>query len=62
MPKANPPPAFWTTGRVILFSSFTGALTYLYGVYDNGSFNAFKSGTSKPVYASQKEMEKVYPQ
>ncbi|KAF4546075.1 FAD-binding protein [Lasiodiplodia theobromae] len=59
VPKANPPPAFWTTCRVILFSSFTGALTYLYGVYDNGSFNAFKSGTSKPVYASQKEMEKA---
>ncbi|KAL1621865.1 D-lactate ferricytochrome c oxidoreductase [Diplodia seriata] len=52
-------PAFWTTGRVLLFSSFTGALTYLYGVYDTSALNAFKSGTSKPVYANQKQMEKA---
>lgn len=56
--KASPP-AFWTTGRVILFSTFTGALTYLYGVYDTSALHAFKSGTSKPVYATHTQMEKV---
>ncbi|GME50040.1 D-lactate dehydrogenase [Neofusicoccum parvum] len=56
--KASPP-AFWTTGRVILFSTFTASLTYLYGVYDTGSLNAFKTGTTKPTYATHKQMEKA---
>ncbi|KAK7712169.1 D-lactate ferricytochrome c oxidoreductase [Botryosphaeria dothidea] len=56
--KASPP-AFWTTSRVVLFSTFTGALTYLYGVYDTSALHAFKSGTSKPVYATHTQMEKA---
>jgi D-lactate dehydrogenase (cytochrome) len=38
LPRQPPGPrSFWTTGRVLLFSTFTGTLTYLYGINDTSS-------------------------
>jgi len=65
-PVHQPPPSFWTTGRVLLFSAFTGSLTYLYGINDTSSF--FRSakesqiqpiGPASPVYATKPALEKA---
>lgn len=51
---------FWTTGRALLFASFTGSLTYLYGVEDTFGFMRGSSSTPfSPVYASKSELEKA---
>lgn len=55
------PAAFWTTQKVLLLSTFTGALTYAYGTWDATSSlkeNALESSPN-PQYASRAEMEKV---
>lgn len=52
---------FWTTGRVLLFTTFTGSLAYLFGIGDSSSFfkRNLAAGTkpSKPVYANKRELE-----
>lgn len=54
---------FWTTGRVLLLSAFTGSLTYLYGVNDTSSFLrksdevTVKKGL--PAFATRAELEKA---
>ncbi|KAJ9622737.1 D-lactate ferricytochrome c oxidoreductase [Taxawa tesnikishii (nom. ined.)] len=62
VPKTTFQKPFWTTGRVLLLSAFTGSLTYLYGINDTSS--SFRQGDAKteakkPVYASRKDMEKA---
>jgi D-lactate dehydrogenase (cytochrome) len=51
---------FWTPGRVLLLTTFTGSLTYLYGVNDG----RFSRGPKKPAfqipsYGTKNDMEKV---
>lgn len=52
---------FWTTSRVFLFASFTGSLTYLYGINDTSTFMRRASKApdvaSPPVYATKTELE-----
>ncbi|EMC97861.1 hypothetical protein BAUCODRAFT_31863 [Baudoinia panamericana UAMH 10762] len=51
---------FWTTGRVLLITAFTGTLTYLYGVSDFSSHTARNpKPLPKPSYASKLELEKA---
>lgn len=54
---------FWTTSRVLLFSAFTGSLTYLYGISDTSSlFRQNLLATQNPyvpVYAKKAELEKA---
>jgi len=54
---------FWTSGRVLLLTSFTGSLTYLYGVTDAGA-NLGKTWrrSSAPAYASKTELVKAIDQ
>ncbi|UPX13821.1 D-lactate dehydrogenase (cytochrome) [Ascochyta rabiei] len=51
--------AFWTSGRVLLFSAFTGTATYLYGVSDASSVQLPWLKSTGPQYASKHEMEKA---
>lgn len=63
--QARPPPNFWTTSRVLLFSAFTGSLTYLYGINDtSSSLHSTKTSTQSiappsPVYATKPVLEKA---
>jgi D-lactate dehydrogenase (cytochrome) len=51
---------FWTTGRVLLLSAFTGTATYLYGTNNDAPKLPFsKHQPYTPCYASKKELEKV---
>ncbi|KAM0717876.1 hypothetical protein Q7P37_006208 [Cladosporium fusiforme] len=53
---------FWTTGRVLLLSAFTGSLTYLYGVNDTSSFLSKPQTPSPPIqpaYATKPSLEKA---
>lgn len=62
-PVGITPKAFWTTGRVLLFTAFTGSLTYLYGIYDTSSFLrqqlAPLSKSSKPTFADKQSLERA---
>ncbi|KAH6620394.1 D-lactate dehydrogenase mitochondrial precursor [Boeremia exigua] len=51
--------AFWTTGRVLLFSAFTGTATYLYGINDASKLQLPWMKSIGPQYASKKVMEKA---
>jgi hypothetical protein len=52
---------FWTTSRVLLLTTFTGSLTYLYGIND-GRFSPGSKRIITPVpsYGTKGDMEKVY--
>ncbi|KAK3710229.1 D-lactate ferricytochrome c oxidoreductase [Vermiconidia calcicola] len=54
---------FWTTGRVLLFTAFTGSLTYLYGLNETSSFLRKSLSRpdipSPPVYATKSQLEKA---
>lgn len=54
---------FWTTGRVLLLTTFTGSLTYLYGINDSSSHLrqtlAAPQTPPKPVYAKKAELEET---
>ena len=51
---------FWTAGRVLLFTAFTGSFTYLYGVNDAGKrFQLPWLNSAMPNYANKRDMEKV---
>jgi D-lactate dehydrogenase (cytochrome) len=60
-------PSFWTTGRVLLFSAFTGTLTYLYGINDTSSSLLNSAQTPQtpqtkaitPIYATKPALEKA---
>ncbi|GAB7359542.1 hypothetical protein MBLNU230_g6730t1 [Neophaeotheca triangularis] len=60
---SQPTQNFWTTGRVLLLSAFTGSLTYLYGVNDTSSLLrksdevTVKKGL--PAFATRAELEKA---
>lgn len=58
-----PTQSFWTTSRVLLFSAFTGSLTYLYGINDTTSTlrSAQTQPTSPkhPAYATKPALEKA---
>ncbi|KAG9698947.1 hypothetical protein KCU95_g1814, partial [Aureobasidium melanogenum] len=53
--------AFWTTNKVLLLSTFTGALAYTYGTYDAGSIlkKDGANASQAPVYAKKSEWEKA---
>ncbi|OCK83134.1 D-lactate dehydrogenase mitochondrial precursor [Lepidopterella palustris CBS 459.81] len=52
--------SFWSSGRVLLFTAFTGSLTYLYGVNDATSrFQLPWIRPTKPSYACKADMEKA---
>ena len=53
----HPPKPLWTTGRVLLFSAFVGALTYVYGIND-ASQNRDQLNWI-PQYGKKKDLEKV---
>jgi len=61
----EPPQSFWTTGRVLLFSTFTGSLTYLYGIKDTSSSFRFTQpqtqsiSPSSSAYATKPALEKA---
>jgi D-lactate dehydrogenase (cytochrome) len=59
----QPQQSSWTTGRVLLFSAFTGSLTYLYGINDTSSFfrskNAPPTLSITPAYATKPALEKA---
>jgi len=61
----EPSQSFWTTGRVLLFSAFTGSLAYLYGVNDTSSLLSSTDtsnqpiGPSPPAYATKSTLEKA---
>lgn len=49
---------FWTTGRVLLLTAFTGSLTYIVGISDALSHG--REGISqRPIYASRRQLEKA---
>ncbi|KAF2653943.1 D-lactate dehydrogenase mitochondrial precursor [Lophiostoma macrostomum CBS 122681] len=51
---------FWTSGRVLLFSAFTGSTTYYYGTNENTPWLQLPwKNSSQPHYASKNEMEKA---
>lgn len=54
---------FWTTGRVLLFTAFTGSLTYLYGLNETSPLlrkSLSRPGLpSPPVYATKTQLEKA---
>ena len=54
---------FWTTGRVLLFTAFTGSLTYLYGISESSSTLrntvSFVTRSSQATYATKKDLEKA---
>lgn len=65
--SSQPQQSFWTTGRVLLFSAFTGSLTYLYGINDFGSSlrSSQTQPTSQPIspaYATKPALEKAVAQ
>lgn len=55
--------AFWTTGRAVLFASFSASLAYLFGTYDASSKLALgkenQAPATIPKYATKPELEKV---
>ncbi|KAL2353786.1 D-lactate dehydrogenase mitochondrial precursor [Cryomyces antarcticus] len=52
--------AFWTTGRVLLLSAFTGSLTYLYGVTDASTLMpTSKEKVSNQTYAKREDLDKA---
>ncbi|KAF2146276.1 uncharacterized protein K452DRAFT_315485 [Aplosporella prunicola CBS 121167] len=52
--------SFWTTGRVLGFSAFTGTLSYLVGSNNVDPLHIFGAKkTAEPVYANQKDMKKA---
>ncbi|KAK6439410.1 D-lactate ferricytochrome c oxidoreductase [Oleoguttula sp. CCFEE 5521] len=55
------PSQFWTTGRVLLLSTFTGSLAYLLGINDTSSFlrssNTKPTAPIAPVYATKTKLE-----
>lgn len=56
--------AFWTTGRVLLLSAFTGSLTYLYGSNDARAWfqeTPAKAPQAGIKFGSKGDMEKVEP-
>ncbi|WPH01710.1 Hypothetical protein R9X50_00456200 [Acrodontium crateriforme] len=56
------PTHFWSTSRVLLFTAFTGTLTYLYGINDASSHlkQPSPSGyTTTPVYAKKADLERA---
>ncbi|KAF1995766.1 D-lactate dehydrogenase mitochondrial precursor [Amniculicola lignicola CBS 123094] len=58
-PNIGPNP-FWTSGRVVAFTAFTGSATYLYGANDYGPRSGLPWVTSnKPRYANTALMEKA---
>ncbi|KAF2090060.1 D-lactate dehydrogenase mitochondrial precursor [Saccharata proteae CBS 121410] len=50
---------FWTPGRALLLAAFTGAIAYLAGVHDARPLPLAGTGSEKPSYADQKDMEKA---
>ena len=54
---------FWTTGRVLLFTAFTGSVTYALGSYERSSFFrktlAESDAPTAPVYATKPELAKA---
>ncbi|KAK6433296.1 D-lactate ferricytochrome c oxidoreductase, partial [Oleoguttula sp. CCFEE 5521] len=52
---------FWTTGRVLLLSTFTGSLAYLLGINDTSSFlrtsNTKTPAPIAPAYATKTKLE-----
>jgi D-lactate dehydrogenase (cytochrome) len=51
---------FWTAGRVLLFTAFTGSFTYLYGVNNVGKrFQLPWLNSATLNYANKRDMEKV---
>lgn len=57
--STNAQRAFWTTGRVLLFSAFTGTATYLYGINDASKLQVPWMKSTGPQYASKRDMEKA---
>jgi len=53
------PKVFWTTGRVLLFSAFTGTAAYLFGINDASQLQLPWTTSAGPQYASKKDMEKA---
>jgi D-lactate dehydrogenase (cytochrome) len=53
------PKVFWTTGRVLLFSAFTGTAAYLFGINDASQLQLPWTKSAGPQYASKKDMEKA---
>jgi D-lactate dehydrogenase (cytochrome) len=53
---------FWTSSKVLLFTALTGSTTYVYGANDNTSTSLLQipwTKSSKPHYASKRDMEKA---
>lgn len=57
--SAHSQKAFWTTGRVLLLSAFTGSATYLYGINDASKLQLPWMKATGPQYATKTEMEKA---
>ena len=57
----TPETSFWTTGRVLLLTAFTGSLAYLLGINDFSTFTrkSANSGNKPPVYATKKDLERA---
>jgi hypothetical protein len=59
-----PPPAkrvFWSSGRVLLFTTFTASLTYLLGINDvTRSVKPWNTTLRVPSYGTKRDMEKVF--
>jgi D-lactate dehydrogenase (cytochrome) len=52
--------AFWTSGRVLLLTSFTASLTYLVGISDvTRTIRPWKTVPRRPSYGTKRDMEKV---
>jgi len=51
--------AFWTTGRVLIFSAFTGTATYLYGINDASKLQLPWMKATGPQYATREELDKA---
>ncbi|KAH7041940.1 oxidoreductase, FAD-binding protein [Macrophomina phaseolina] len=59
VPAQQTSASFWTTCRILILTSVASSFAYLYGVNDSSSLSSRVKQTSKPTYASRKEMEKA---
>ncbi len=62
LPSASRDRIAWSTGRVLLFTTFASSVTYLYGNTHTGlGLDTLRGKSSDPLYGTTKDLDKVRP-